>query len=149
MVLSGYPSGSAAALLAGDLHLRYCSARFAWKLPTRRLPDRGRVRELVTEGVDGALLRIELWETLKEFDSTEKHQHTLHELGTVRVLSLVPRFGRDCGFLGLIGVQFVILMCCMSVIMVVLGLPWVTGLGLGSLRLHWPTSPGLHEGCSN
>ena len=56
------------------------------------------------------LLRIGFWGALREFDSTEKHQHTLHELGTVRVLSLVPRFGRDCGFLGLIGVQFVILM---------------------------------------
>ena len=88
------------------------------------------------------LLRIGFWGALKEFDSTEKHQHTLHELGTVRVLSLVPWFGRDYGFLGLIGVQFVILMCCMSVIMAVLGLLWVTGLVLDSLRLHWPTSPG-------
>ena len=47
---------------------------------------------------------------LKEFDSTEKHQHTLLELGTVVVLRLVPRFGRDCGFLGVFGVLFVILM---------------------------------------
>ena len=54
LVLFGYPDRSAAALFAGDLPLRYCSARFAWKLPTWRLPDRGRVRELVTEGVDGA-----------------------------------------------------------------------------------------------
>ena len=51
LVLFGYPSGSAAALLAGVLPLRYCSARFACKLPTWRLPDRGRVCELVTEGV--------------------------------------------------------------------------------------------------
>ena len=61
-------------------------------------------RELVTESVDGArvlgcvwvggicfllllvvlvvLLRIGFWEALKEFDSTEKHQHTLLDLGT-------------------------------------------------------------------
>ena len=104
LVLFGYPDRSAAALLARDLPLRYCSARFAWKLPTWRLPDRGRVLELVTESVDGARvigcvkvggdlfppsvsraggsLRIGFWEALKEFDSTEKHQHTLHELGT-------------------------------------------------------------------
>ena len=50
LVLFGYPDRSAAALLAGTLLLRYCSARFAWKLPTWRLPDGGRVRELVTEG---------------------------------------------------------------------------------------------------
>ena len=40
--------------------LRYCSAKFAWKLPTWRLPDRGRVRDLVAEcvvdpGVGGEL----------------------------------------------------------------------------------------------
>ena len=54
LVLFGYPDGSVAALLAGDLHLRYCSARFAWKLPTWRLPDRGHVRDLITDSVDGA-----------------------------------------------------------------------------------------------
>ena len=54
MVLFGYPDRSAAALLAGDLPLRYCSARFAWKQPTWRLPDRGRVRDLVADCVDGA-----------------------------------------------------------------------------------------------
>ena len=85
------------------LPLRYCSAKFAWKLPTWRLPDRGRVRELVTDSVDVARvigcvgvggdlfppsvsLRIGFWEALKEFDSTEKHHHTLLELGTVGVL---------------------------------------------------------------
>ena len=54
MVLFGCPDRSAAALWAGVLPLRYCSARFACKLPTWRLPDRGRVRELVTESVNGA-----------------------------------------------------------------------------------------------
>ena len=56
LVLFGYPDRSAAALLAGDSPLRYCSARFAWKLPSWRLPDRGHVRDLVTESVDGARL---------------------------------------------------------------------------------------------
>ena len=40
----GYPDGSAAALLAGVLPLRYCSARFACKFPTWELPVRGHVR---------------------------------------------------------------------------------------------------------
>ena len=54
LVLFGYPGGSAAALFAGVLPLRYCSARFACKFPTWRLPDRGHVCELVTDGVVGA-----------------------------------------------------------------------------------------------
>ena len=54
LVMFGYPDRSAAALLAGGLPLRYCSARFAWKLPTWRLPDRGRVCDLVAEYVVGA-----------------------------------------------------------------------------------------------
>ena len=66
----------------------------------------------------------------------------LSGMGIWRVFSLVPRFGRDLGFWGLVGVLCVILMLCMSVI-VVMGLPWMTGLGLDSLGLHWPTSPGF------
>ena len=31
--LFNYPPGSARALLAGTLHLRYCAARFAWRAP--------------------------------------------------------------------------------------------------------------------
>ena len=54
LVLFGYLCGSAAALLAGVLPLRYCSARFACKFPSWRLPDRGHVCELVTDGVVGA-----------------------------------------------------------------------------------------------
>ena len=58
LVLFGCPKGSAAALLAGVLPLRYCSARFACKFPTWELPVRGHVRELVTEsGIDGQVLR--------------------------------------------------------------------------------------------
>ena len=53
LVLFGYPSGSAAALLAGVLPLRYCSARFACKFPTWRLPDKCHVCELVTDSVVG------------------------------------------------------------------------------------------------
>ena len=45
--------GSAAALLAGILPLRYCSARFACTFPTWRLPDLGHVCELVTDNVVG------------------------------------------------------------------------------------------------
>ena len=54
LVLFGYLDRSAAALLAGDLPLRYCNTRFAWKLHSWRLPDRGRVRDLVADSVDGA-----------------------------------------------------------------------------------------------
>ena len=57
LVLFGYPSGSAAALSAGVLPLRYCSARLACKLPNWKLPDKGHVCDLVTDGVvDGRVL---------------------------------------------------------------------------------------------
>ena len=51
LILFGCPSGSAAALLAGVLPLRYCSARLACRFPNWKLPDKGHVCELVTEGV--------------------------------------------------------------------------------------------------
>ena len=54
LVLFCYLDGSAAALLAGVLPLRYCSARFACKFSTWELPDKGHVCELVTDGVVGA-----------------------------------------------------------------------------------------------
>ena len=107
-VLFGYPGGSAAALLAGVLPLRYCSARFACKLPTWRLLDKGRVRDLVADSVvdarvlgdDGfgrdlflillvvlvVLLRIGFLGALREFDSTEKHQHHFARLGNLESL---------------------------------------------------------------
>ena len=47
----GYPSGSAAAFLAGVLPLRYCSARLACRFPNWKLPDKGHVCELVTDSV--------------------------------------------------------------------------------------------------
>ena len=50
---------------------------------------------LVLLAVLVVLLRVGFWEASKDFDSTEKHQHTLHDVGTWRVFSLVPRFGRD------------------------------------------------------
>ena len=46
--LFGYPSGSARALLAGTLPLRYCTTRFASRIPTWRLPVSGHVAWLVT-----------------------------------------------------------------------------------------------------
>ena len=58
--LFNYP-GSARALLAGTLLLRYCAARFACRTPTWRLPVSGQVAWLVTadlgvaddDGVEG------------------------------------------------------------------------------------------------
>ena len=49
LVLFGYPSGSAMALLGGELPLRYCSGKFACRVPTWGLPACGHVRGLVTE----------------------------------------------------------------------------------------------------
>ena len=47
LVLFGYPSRSGAALLEGTLPLRYCTARFACKVPTWRLPAVGSVAGLL------------------------------------------------------------------------------------------------------
>ena len=46
--LFSYPPGSARALLAGTLPLRFCAARFAGSAPTWRLPVPGHVAGLVT-----------------------------------------------------------------------------------------------------
>ena len=46
--LFGYPTGSARALHAGTLPLRYCTTRFARRIPTWRLPVPGQVACLVT-----------------------------------------------------------------------------------------------------
>ena len=50
--LFGYPSGSAGALLAGTLPLRYCTTRFAGRIPTWRLPVPGHAASLVTAGIE-------------------------------------------------------------------------------------------------
>ena len=50
--LFGYPSGSAGALLAGSLPLRYCTTRFASRIPTWRLPVLGHAASLVTSGIE-------------------------------------------------------------------------------------------------
>ena len=42
-----YPPGSGRALVGGTLPLRYCSARFACRTPTWRLPVSGHVVDLV------------------------------------------------------------------------------------------------------
>ena len=46
-MLFGYPSGSAAALLGGELPLRYCSGKFACRVPSWGLPARGHVQHLI------------------------------------------------------------------------------------------------------
>ena len=117
LVLFGYPSGSAAALLGGELTLRYCSGKFACRVPTWGLPARGHVQGLVAEfaGVEevpewprrlcsvawpgwwcqGAWGLEDSWVALKEFGNTGKTQHTLQDLAGMGVLSLVQGFGRD------------------------------------------------------
>ena len=47
LFLFGYPPGSGCALLRGTLPLRYCTSRFAHKLPTWSLPVSGGVAMLV------------------------------------------------------------------------------------------------------
>ena len=164
----GYPCVSAAALLAGVLPLRYCSARFACKLPTWRLPDRGHVCELVTDGVVGArvlggdgICRVSLprsavragvscerrvlggFKRIRLSRKTPAHLARLGNLGSVASRSRVWKRLRVSD-LRLVGVLFVALMFCMSVIIVMMGLHWMIGLGSGRfLGLHWPTSPGF------
>ena len=50
--LFGYPSGSAGALLAGTLPLRYFTTRFASRIPTWRLPVPEHAASLVNAGIE-------------------------------------------------------------------------------------------------
>ena len=50
----GYPGGSGALLLAGQLPLRYCTDRFAFRKPCWSLPERGHVHSLLTPVWEGA-----------------------------------------------------------------------------------------------
>ena len=49
LVLFGYPSASAAALLGGELLLRYCSGKLACRVTTWGLPARGHIQGLIAE----------------------------------------------------------------------------------------------------
>ena len=117
LVLFGYPCGSAAALLGLVLPLRYCSGRFACRVPTWSLLAHGHVQGLHAETagamvvsrneklvvlsclawlvVLGCSVVGEFLETLKEFDYTEKLQHTLQDMAGMGVFSLGQRSGRD------------------------------------------------------
>ena len=145
LVLFGYPCGSDAALLAGVLPLRYCSARFACTFPTWRLPDKGHVCELVTDGVLGArvlggdgICRVSFprsvgpaggscesrvlggFKRIRLNRKTPAHLARLGNLESVASRSRVWKRLRVSG--ALIGVLFVTLMFCMSVIIVMVGL---------------------------
>ena len=52
-----YPPRSSGALLAWTLHLRYCSTRFARRVPFCTLPVPGHVAGLVAAEVQVALVR--------------------------------------------------------------------------------------------
>ena len=54
--LFGYPPRSGGALLRGTLPLRYCTSRFAHKVPTWGLPFPGGVALLVGLGPGGGML---------------------------------------------------------------------------------------------
>ena len=95
-------------------------------------------------------VRVGFLGVLKEFDSTEKHQHTLQDMVVCGVSRLVPEFGRDSGLLRLMGVLSVALRLCTSVTMVVAGLLWVIRLELGRIwGCTGPRPQALHGGGSN
>ena len=79
LALFGYPSRSGAALLEGTLPLRYCTCRFARKVPTWRLPAADEVASLVTGegGEAGSVCAAPCLDCLevgsREFDSAEKN----------------------------------------------------------------------------
>ena len=56
LLLSGYPPGSGVALLRGSLPLRYCTSRFAHKVPTWSLLVSGGVALLVSSCRGGGML---------------------------------------------------------------------------------------------
>ena len=117
LVLFGNPNGSVAALLAGVLPLRYCSAKLACEFPTWELPDRRHIGELVTKGdIDGhglggeRVCRVPLPGSaggagvlcegrvlggFKRIRLNKKHRHTLQDLVVRGVFRLVLKFGRD------------------------------------------------------
>ena len=84
-----YPPGSGRALLAGTLSLRYCAARFACRTPTWRSPVSGHVVDLVTVDVGAEREAVVGGADDREFDLTEKLQHTLWFPG----INLVHVFG--------------------------------------------------------
>ena len=71
----GYPAGSGKVLLDGHLPLRYYSGSFALRKPTWKLPERGGVRTLVTDGFpcDG-LGRSELGSCWRDLEESATHQ---------------------------------------------------------------------------
>ena len=122
LVWFGYPSGSAAALLSGVFPLRYVSLPgllvsfplggfltrvmfVSWLLIVLLIA----LLVIGSLGVMGFvvflspallvvlvfLVRAGFLGALKEFDSTEKHQHTLQDLVIWGVYRLVLKFGRD------------------------------------------------------
>ena len=108
LVLFGYLSGSAAALLGGELPLRCCSGKFACRVPTWGLPARAGVEEVSRSGATSLVLGYLAWlvvlgclvvggflGALKEFGYTGKPLHTLQDLAGMGVLSLVQGSGTE------------------------------------------------------
>ena len=102
LVLFGCPSGSAAALLGGELPLRYFSGRFACRVPTCILPARGHVQGLVAEfagiGEVSHAQFPDLVDGARVLGGRRLHRKTpthLAGFGRVGGFSLVQRSGRD------------------------------------------------------
>ena len=125
LVLFGYPSG-VGALLGGVLPLRYCSGRFACRVPTWGLPARGDVQGLIAKfaGVEEVSRNEHVGRALLPGlvggSRVLCSGRILGNVQSVRQNSKTPAHLAGCG----------------SIIL------W-TGLGLGrNLGMHGPTSPG-------
>ena len=145
LALFHYPSGSSAALLNGTLPLRYCSVKFAAKVPfgfylflvmflvcllfmIRLL--------LVLLRLSVAVLDL----GISDFDSTKKHLHT----SLVLQCMLVHGCGRGCMFLVSWVCLVLIVRGGITVIRLVVAVLFFSGLVLGDLGMRRPSSPGLH-----
>ena len=81
---------------------------------------------------------------IKRIRLNRKTPAHLARLGNLESLQSRSRVWKRLRVLGLVGVLFVTLMFFMSVIIVMMGPLWMTGLELGRfLGLHWSTSPGF------
>ena len=98
LFLFGYPPGSGCALLRGTLPLRYCTSRFAHKLPTCSLPDSGGVAiDLILPVLvlEGSVMDLGFFaRDVKEFDLGEKPLF-MRFFGHLLGIILGHEFGRD------------------------------------------------------
>ena len=101
LTLFHYPSGSSAALLNGTLPLRYCSVKFAAKVPFWALPVPGHVSGLIT--AHDQVLAGGVQVVNRGFGSRKKRFRLIRKTPAhlvVILCMLVHECGRGCIFLG-------------------------------------------------